>query len=146
MLPSGKTEDVGQPTVGDLILVTLKVKVPGDISYVVIDDPLPASFEAVQQTFASQSAANPAAGKVGWGRWNTDHEELRDDRALFFTNHFYGSGNYQVQYLARVSGVGDTMAGQAKIEAMYDPERRGLSGSTRITTQPRAKDKETAGR
>ena len=136
----GKTEPLGEPHVGDLVLVSLTLNVPGNIHYIAVDDPLPCTFEAVNSDFKSQAAASTAANnqtRDGWRPWTSDHEELRDDRALFFCDYVYGS-RYEIRYLARVSGVGEATAAQAKIEAMYEPEKYGLSASERVKTLPRA--------
>jgi uncharacterized protein YfaS (alpha-2-macroglobulin family) len=135
----GKPEPLGEPNVGDLVLVTLTLHVPGNVHYIAVDDPLPCTFEAVNSDFKSQSAASAAANaqaQVGWRQWVSNHEELRDDRALFFCDYVYGS-RYEIRYLARVTGVGEATAAQAKIEAMYEPEKYGLSASERVKTLPR---------
>ena len=135
----GKPEPLGEPNVGDLVLVTLNLQVPGNVQYVAVDDPLPCTFEAVNSDFKSQAAASSAANaqlQAGWRYWTSDHQELRDDRALFFCDYVYGS-RYEIRYLARVTGVGEATAAQAKIEAMYEPEKYGLSASERVKTQPR---------
>ena len=58
-------------------------------------------------------------------------------------------GKYRVQYLARVITEGDCTAPPAKIEAMYEPERFGLSASGRVDTvekpePPKKGEKKTA--
>ena len=45
-------------------------------------------------------------------------------------------GNSVLSYLVRVSAEGDVIAPSAKIEAMYQPERYGLSATQRIRTLP----------
>jgi uncharacterized protein YfaS (alpha-2-macroglobulin family) len=144
----GKAEPLGEPNVGDLVLVTLELQVPQNVHYIAVDDPLPCTFEAVNSGFKSQAAAGAAANakdRAGWRPWNSSHEELRDDRALFFCDYLWGS-RYEINYLARVTGVGEATAAQAKIEAMYEPEKYGLSASERIKTLPRkGGDREVAG-
>jgi alpha-2-macroglobulin len=145
----GKTSPLGEPRVGDLVLVSLALHVPQNVHYVAVDDPLPCTFEAVNSAFKSQAAASPAANAragAGWRAWSSSHEELRDDRALFFCDYVYGS-SYEIRYLARVSGVGEATAPQSKIEAMYEPEKFGLGASERVRTLPRdGAENETASR
>lgn len=135
-LPDGRIEPLGETKIGDLVKVTLRLNIPGDVDYVVVDDALPSSFEAINEEFASQNTANVQANEPGWTRWNCDHKEMRDDRAVFFVNRCY-RGDYVVNYMARVSSVGEVIAPQAKIEAMYDPARYGLSGWQNVVTHPR---------
>ena len=120
----GSLSDLGEPRVGDRVLVTLEFVAPGRSSFVAIDDPLPAVFEAVNPEFRTQAMAGQGLSNV----WASDYNELRDDRALFFANTMW-PGKHQIRYLARVRASGSATAPPAKIEEMYHPERFGLSDS-----------------
>jgi len=131
VLPNGSIEPLQDPEVGDLVRVDLQVTLPRDgTRYLVIDDPLPSLFEAVNTDFASQ------AGRVAGRRdsWRISHRELRDERALFFLNRVPRSGSYTVSYHARVATAGEAAAPPAKVEAMYEPEFFALSTSRRFQT------------
>ncbi|NRB27701.1 MAG: hypothetical protein HRU37_08480, partial [Roseibacillus sp.] len=130
VLPDGKEERLDQPAVGDLVRVELQVTMPRDETvYLVIDDPLPSIFEAVNTAFASQ------AGRLEQENdWEVSHEELRDDRVLFFIDSLPRSGSYTVSYHARVTSAGSVVAPPAKVEAMYEPEFFALSASHKFTT------------
>jgi uncharacterized protein YfaS (alpha-2-macroglobulin family) len=120
----GSLSDLGEPRVGDRVLVTLEFVSPGRSSYVVIDDPLPAIFETVHSEFKTQAMAGSELSNVH----ASDFTELRDDRALFFSNSMW-PGKHQIRYLARVRATGSATAPPAKIEEMYHPDRFGLSAS-----------------
>ena len=120
----GSLSDLGDPKVGDRVLVTLDFVAPARSSYVAIDDPLPAVFEAVNPEFKTQAMAGGELSNV----YASDFTELRDDRALFFKNTMW-PGKHQIRYLARVRATGSATAPPAKIEEMYHPERFGLSDS-----------------
>ncbi|MCB1232168.1 MAG: hypothetical protein KDN19_18015 [Verrucomicrobiae bacterium] len=124
--------------VGDLVLVTLHLSVPEDerYQYLAIDDPLPAIFEAVNPNFETQSGGKQHAFKGNWKWLYCNHRELRKERALFFCDYLYRGGEYAVQYLARVVAPGTVTAPPAKLEAMYEPQRFGLSGTVRIVAEP----------
>ncbi|MEM9280849.1 MAG: alpha-2-macroglobulin family protein [Verrucomicrobiota bacterium] len=131
----GSITDADELFVGDLILVTLDLNLPsGKENYLAIDDPLPAIFEGVNPSFKSQ-----ATQRVNRERQNrtlyTHYRELKKDRMMFFTDYVNREGDYTVQYLARVVAPGEVTAPPAKIEAMYEPQRFGLSGSERITAK-----------
>jgi uncharacterized protein YfaS (alpha-2-macroglobulin family) len=96
-----------------------------------VDDPLPALLEPVQGD-AIGSAASGQFGLPRFSFWHTDYSEMRDDRAVFFCNDYGAAGRFQLEYYARVTGEGEVYAPPAKAETMYDPERRGLSGSGRL--------------
>ena len=120
----GSLSELDEARVGDRVLVTLEFVAPGRSSYVVIDDPLPAIFEAVNPEFKTQAMAGQALSNV----FASDYKELRDDRALFFANSMW-PGKHQIRYLARVRATGSATAPPAKIEEMYHPDRFGLSAS-----------------
>lgn len=126
--------------VGDLILVTLDINIPNEReTYLAIDDALPAIFEAVNPEFKTSETQKVNAAREARSLYAT-HTELRKDRVLFFADYVYGAGDYSLQYLARVVAPGEVTAPPAKIEAMYEPQRFGLSGTGRITAAPRPLD------
>lgn len=133
-----KVDSLGVPQigaklhVGDLVLVSLNLDIPGDCEYLVVDDPLPATLEGVNPKFKTM-ATNAQAGKQS-AQWSTDYQEMRGDRVLFFRNQFTGSGRFSVQYLARVVAEGTVTAPPARIEAMYDPAQFGLCPAEKLTT------------
>lgn len=134
VLPSGQTEVLTQPALGDLIRVTLRVTLPGDDTrYLVVDDPLPASFETVNSDFASQAGGQSI--QTSEDDWNISHSELRSDRAVFFMDHIYRKGTYKLTYLARCTVGGDVNVPPAKVESMYDPESFALSATQKFSTK-----------
>lgn len=128
----GTLSDANQLRVGDRVLITLTLEVRQRATYVAVEDPLPAVFEAVNPTFKTQQMR---AGENLGADWLSDYRELREDRALFFADSVF-PGRYTIRYLARVVSAGSATAPSAKIEEMYHPERCGLTASQRITTLP----------
>lgn len=126
--------------VGDLILVSLDINIPNEReTYLAIDDALPAIFEAVNPDFKTSETQKVNVTRETRILYAT-HTELRKDRVLFFADDVYGAGDYSLQYLARVVAPGEVTAPPAKIEAMYEPQRFGLSGTGRVTAAPRPLD------
>lgn len=124
-------------TVGDLVQITLQVIIPNQTDYVAIDDPLPAIFEAINPDFRTQAAQSPqGVAQNTWHPLYCNFRELRKDRALFFADSVYRPGQYALRYLARVVAAGTATAPAAKVEAMYEPQHFGLSGTTRIVAKP----------
>ncbi len=116
---------------GDRVLVTLVVQTATPAYHLVVDDPLPAVLEAVNPAFSSQ-----ATGSEGLTRdWVSDRSEVRSDRVLFFSRSL-GPGSHVIRYLARVCAAGTTTAPAAKVEAMYQPTRFGLTETTVLTAEP----------
>ena len=123
--------------VGDLVLITLDLNIPNEReTYLAIDDPLPAIFEAVNPNFKSQATQQVNKERKARTLF-TNYRELRKDRVLFFSDSIFRAGDYSIQYLARVVAPGEATAPPAKIEAMYEPQRFGLSGTERISASAR---------
>ena len=125
ILKDGTKEPLENPTVSDLVEVELVVHFTKPLSYIVIDDPLPGTFECVNSDFETQSTHVRSSTKKSWVISN---QELRDDRALFFLNYAY-EGSTTLSYLARITSAGTVTTPSAKVEAMYDPETYGLTES-----------------
>jgi uncharacterized protein YfaS (alpha-2-macroglobulin family) len=117
--------------VGDRILVTLDVDVRQRATYLAVEDPLPSVFEAINPEFKSQEVA---AGETLGTEWVSDYHELREDRAVFFSDVLY-PGHYTLRYLARVITAGETIAASAKIEEMYHPERFGTTETVHVRAE-----------
>lgn len=128
----GTLSELKDPHVGDRVLITLDIAAHSRAHYVVVDDPLPAIFEAINPAFKSQETM--AGQRLGID-WMSDHQELRDDRALFFADDL-APGDYTIRYLARVRAAGTATAPAAKIEEMYHPERFGLTETLQLTSLP----------
>ncbi|MEM7697531.1 MAG: alpha-2-macroglobulin family protein [Verrucomicrobiota bacterium] len=131
----GSLSPLDDLSVGDLVLVQLKLNIPNPSgTYLAIDDPIPAIFEAVNPRFESQ-ATQRVDRTQGPRRLYCNHREMRDDRVVFFADSVSRSGDYLVEYLARVIAPGEVIAPTAKIEAMYEPQRYGLSGTETISAR-----------
>jgi uncharacterized protein YfaS (alpha-2-macroglobulin family) len=135
VLNDGSIAPADDIRVGDLILVSLEINIPNDReSYLAIDDPLPAIFEAVNPEFKSQATKKVNTDRKARTLY-TNYREIRKDRVLFFADSVFRAGDYTLQYLARVNAPGDVTAPPAKIEAMYEPQRFGLSGTESISAR-----------
>ena len=124
----GSLAALGEPKIGDRVLVTLSFTAPVEARYLVIDDALPATFEAVNPEFKTQAMAGAGLSNT----WASDYTEIRTDRAIFFRDALW-PGRYQIRYLARVRSTGTATAPPTKIEEMYHPSRFGLTESVSVT-------------
>jgi uncharacterized protein YfaS (alpha-2-macroglobulin family) len=120
--------------VGDRVLVTLHVQVHDTSKYMVIDDPLPATLEAINPEFRSREARSSSALAEDGTWWKSDFNEIRKDRCLSFAN-YVEPGTYTLRYLARVRAAGTVTAPSAKAEEMYHPERCGLTATQVLTSK-----------
>jgi uncharacterized protein YfaS (alpha-2-macroglobulin family) len=136
LLPDGSTAGTDGLRVGDMVVVTLTLEIGGGDRYLAINDPLPSVLEAINPEYETQNTRGADQLPEGIEAWFCDHRELRADRALFFTNYAPQKGAYQLRYLTRVIAEGDTIAPPARIEAMYQPDKYGLSPAQHLRTLP----------
>jgi uncharacterized protein YfaS (alpha-2-macroglobulin family) len=110
---------------GDLLLVRLDAAGSNDWRYLVIEDPLPAGVEAVQQLNLFELERKTAY-------WDGSRREYRDDRVVFFQESFT-AGHYQFVYLLKVTTEGVFRAMPAQIAAMYVPDATASSDAQTLT-------------
>jgi hypothetical protein len=108
--------------VGDIVRVKLTVDAPRESWYVMVTDPLPAGFEAINYSL-NTSGIEPRGERFYWSR-----PDLRDDRAVFFTTYLW-KGKHTYAYLIRATTSGTFRALPAEITPMYEPEVWGRSAS-----------------
>lgn len=138
LLDDGSMQPADNLRVGDMVVITLQIEIGGGDRYLAINDALPSVLEAINPEFDTQSERQGDQLPEGVDAWFCDHREVRADRALFFTDYAPEKGKFQLRYLARVIGEGDTIAPSARIEAMYEPSKYGLSPTQRLRTLPSA--------
>jgi len=134
VLPTGKKEPLTNTKVGDLVEVKLTITFQEALSYVVIDDPLPAGFETVNEDFESQKSHTSGTADSDW---RTSNIELRNDRALFFINNSWSNATHSLTYIARVTAAGEVSIPAAKVEAMYEPKKYALSAASEMKISAR---------
>jgi uncharacterized protein YfaS (alpha-2-macroglobulin family) len=154
-----ETVDTRRPTVsvlaGDIVRVRVRVTVPAERHFVVIDDPLPAGLEAVDLSlrtvspFGYDDALQDSPREMeerrgesgfGWyyGSWDSgmwspfDHRELRDDRVIYSATVLW-PGTYTATYLARATTAGTFIVPPAHAEEMYNPGVNGRTGGSTFT-------------
>ncbi|HEY1534430.1 MAG TPA: hypothetical protein VGF76_10435, partial [Polyangiaceae bacterium] len=138
---------------GDLVLADLVIVTPSPRDFVVVDDPLPAGFEAVDSHLATSSSAlnvgesgsspcddcgdEEARDELASGHTffeDYTQRELRDDRVLFFVDHM-AAGMYHYRYLARATTLGKFVLPSTRVEEMYTPETFGRNGATLVSVE-----------
>ena len=137
---------------GELVRVRLRITIPEDREFVVLDDALPAGLEAVDLSLRTAALmAGPGASRStygsdedsddmeseggnywGYGMWESgwwspfDHRELRDDRVVYFATQLW-KGSYSASYVARATTPGVFVRPPAHAEEMYNPAVFGRS-------------------
>jgi uncharacterized protein YfaS (alpha-2-macroglobulin family) len=146
---------------GELVRVRLRLTVPAERHFVILDDALPAGLEAVDLSLrtvggvagpgaADSTAVEPSPeGDVDgmqwvYGSWDAgwwspfDHREMRDERVVFAATRLW-PGTYTATYLARATTPGTFARPPAHAEEMYNPAVFGESdgGVFTVRTSPR---------
>jgi uncharacterized protein YfaS (alpha-2-macroglobulin family) len=119
-------EPLQQCHVGDHVRVRLTVEFPDDAWYVVVEDPLPAGTEPVED--AQGLIAPDPGGGAGPRSLGVVHE----GKAVFLTTSLPG-GTYEYTYLVRATTPGQYRVMPAEVKASQDPTIWGRSGSVALT-------------
>lgn len=134
--PDGKP--LGEIKAGSLIMVTVDVVLPQERLFVVVDDPLPAGFEAVNPRFLTESEEQQRALDREDGdeeeRWweGFGHVEMRDDRVLLFAESLT-AGLHTSRYLVRARTFGTFLLPGTRVSEMYAPEVFGRGSESTVT-------------
>jgi hypothetical protein len=142
---------------GDTVKVTITVIAPAERNYVVVDDPIPAGFEIVNQSFKTSKKAlfeNLKSGGGGeceddcgdegggesvrkndadfWDWWVFNNVDMKDDRIALFADHM-PAGVYRYTYVVQATTPGVFFDPATQVSEMYTPDVFGRSGSRTIT-------------
>ena len=154
--------ETGQPLTsaleGDLVRVRLRVTVPAERHFVVLDDPLPAGLEAIDLSLRTAAALPGVTGQGArddgdrdlgdgasawdYGRWDAgwwtpwEHREIRDDRVVYSAALLW-PGSYTATYVARATTPGVFVRPPAHAEEMYNPAVQGRSDGGTFTVRER---------
>jgi len=101
------------------------------VDRVVIDDALPAGFEAVDTTFRTAlKAVVPQSDS-----WQIDTQQVYRDRVVAYAQHL-DAGVYELHYLARSVTSGHFAWPGARAYLTDAPEQFGRSAATTLTVTP----------
>jgi uncharacterized protein YfaS (alpha-2-macroglobulin family) len=134
----GSDEIATQFQAGDLVEVQLTLDVPEESWYVIVNDPLPAGFEALNEQLGTTShiATAGEAPALTWLDYGYNRKAVRDDRVSFFVDHL-AQGEHTFRYLARAATAGSFTALPAQVYPMYEPEVWSRSESMLSQIEPR---------
>ena len=133
----------GDIHVGDIVKVKVDIDAKGlsydnPYSYVVIDDPLPSGFVAINSAIKTEEVVDKQDDESSY--WNSNGTynlvpnfvEFKDDRVLVFKDRMHWSGTYQYTYYARAIMKGDFVLPSTKVQLMYSPQISGFTPKDRI--------------
>ncbi len=115
-LPAANVYDIGLQIITDHF-----------VDHVVIEDPLPAGFEAVDTSFATSTPYFQAKGDA----WHIDYQSIDRDKITAFATTL-PPGVYDVHYLVRTVTPGKFVWPGARAYLQYAPEELGRTASTEL--------------
>jgi uncharacterized protein YfaS (alpha-2-macroglobulin family) len=123
---------------GELVEVQLTLDVPEESWYVVVDDPLPAGFEALNERLGTTSHMASAYQEpvYYWRDLGYNRKDVRDERVTMFIAHLE-PGERTLSYLARAITAGEFVALPTEVHAMYEPEIWSRSDSMHVRVKVR---------
>ncbi len=130
--------------VGEAVRVKLTVVAPHDLYYVLVEDPLPAGAEAVDQNLLTSSALDTVGGweqadldyQWGyWGWWWFNYTQVRDEEVVLFAEYL-PAGTYEYTYIIRASLPGEYRVMPTTAREFYFPEVFGRSDGMIFTIRP----------
>jgi uncharacterized protein YfaS (alpha-2-macroglobulin family) len=123
---------------GDLVEARLTLDVPEETWYVVVDDPLPAGFEAANERLGTTSHQAAAYDEpvYHWQYYGYNRKEIRDERVSFFIDQL-PPGQHTYTYLMRATTAGTFVALPAHVYPMYEPDVWSRSESMSVQVGPR---------
>ncbi|MBA3269617.1 MAG: hypothetical protein H0T71_03830 [Acidobacteria bacterium] len=105
----------GRMNPGDVLSVRITIAGSTDWRYLIVEDPLPAGVEAVQDT-----TAYPMEREDRWRWWWGSQTEYRDNRTVFSQERF-DAGRAEFVYLIKAISSGEFRAVPAQVAPMYVP-------------------------
>lgn len=108
---------------GDIYRVRLDLEAQADMTWVVVDDPIPASASLLGTGLARDSAiATAGERRSGWVQPVFEERTFESFRAYY---SFVPKGKWSVEYTVRLNNEGRFSLPPTHIEAMYSPEMFG---------------------
>ncbi|OBQ12112.1 alpha-2-macroglobulin [Anabaena sp. AL09] len=112
---------------GQIFDIGLEIITDHPVDHVVIKDPLPAGFEAVDDSFQTATPALQAKAD----NWQLGYKTIHKDRIISYANHLE-PGVYSLHYLVRSVTPGTFIWPGAEVHLQYTPEEFGRSADSTL--------------
>jgi uncharacterized protein YfaS (alpha-2-macroglobulin family) len=110
---------------GDLYRVHLDLEAQSDMTWVVVDDPIPASATVLGSGLGGDSKIGASGERAtGWAEPAFQERTFEGYRAFYA---FVPKGKWSVEYTVRLNNPGQFNLPPTRVEAMYSPEMFGAS-------------------
>jgi alpha-2-macroglobulin len=113
----------GVLSAGDIVRVKLEIESQTDMTWVVIDDPIPAGA-AILGTGLGRDSSLATQGETSKG-WAWPAFEERSFEAFRAYYRYVPKGTWSIEYTIRLNNAGTLQMPPTRVEAMYSPEMFG---------------------
>jgi alpha-2-macroglobulin len=110
---------------GDMVRVHLKIEAQTDMTWVVVNDPLPAGASHLGTGLRRDSAIATASENVGNNNYYWPDFTERPFDAFRAYYQFIPKGTFEVEYTIRLNQAGVFQIPATSVEALYEPEMFG---------------------
>jgi uncharacterized protein YfaS (alpha-2-macroglobulin family) len=122
--------NAGQWMKGDVLRVRLDLEAQSDMSWVVVNDPVPAGATILKTGLSRDSQIlSGAETKAGWV-WPAFEERKFDSFRAYY--RFVPKGKWTLEYTVRLNNAGEFLLPETRVEAMYAPEMFGELPNAKI--------------
>jgi uncharacterized protein YfaS (alpha-2-macroglobulin family) len=116
-------KEKGSLSAGDIVRVKLEIESQADMTWVVVNDPVPAG-SAIFGTALGRDSQMATKGQKNTG-WVWPEFEERSFEAYRAYYQFVPKGNWSIEYTLRLNNAGLFQMPPTRVEAMYSPEMFG---------------------
>nr|WP_229219000.1 alpha-2-macroglobulin family protein [Rugamonas brunnea] len=118
---------------GDVYRVHLDLEAQSDMTWVVVDDPIPAGASVLGTGLGRDSKIlSGGEQRAGW-TWPAFEERSFDAFRAYYA--FVPKGKWSVEYTVRLNNAGQFVLPPTRVEAMYSPEMFGQSPNAAVGVQ-----------
>jgi uncharacterized protein YfaS (alpha-2-macroglobulin family) len=110
-------------TRGDIVRIHVDVDAQSDMTWVVVDDPIPAGATILGSGLGGQSQTSTRSERDGGWAWPAFEQRAFEGFRAYY--RFVPKGRFSVEYTIRLNNPGTFQLPPTRVEAMYAPEMLG---------------------
>ncbi len=118
---------------GDVMRVRLELEAQTDMTWVVVDDPIPAGSSILGGSLGGQSQLLARGERREGAAWPAFEERRQDAFRTYY--RFVPKGAWVVEYTVRLNNPGTFLQPATRVEAMYAPEMLGEIPNAAVTVE-----------
>jgi hypothetical protein len=121
-------------TRGDVVRVHLDIDAQSDMTWVVVNDPVPAGATILGSGLGRDSEAATAGEKTQDGPWPAFVERSFDGYRAYYD--YLPKGKFSIEYTIRLNNAGTFGLPPTRVEALYAPSTYGVLPNANVVVQP----------